>query len=113
MGEDLPILDKRVLATLTRDVGETSAAFLIESLKVEIRSSERQLLGFAESNNMPGLENQAHALKSAVRSFGAMRLGALCMALEASAKLENNGPEIEALLANFNSVATVTIAAFD
>ena len=69
----LPILDKQILGALTDDVGAAAATQLTESLKIEIHTAEKKLYEFAESEDLESLEKLAHGLKSAVRSFGALR----------------------------------------
>ena len=111
MGGQTPLLDKPVLDRLAAEVGEESAAFLLDSLKKEIRNSGCELLQHASSGDLEQLEIQAHALKSAARSFGAMRLGEACQAIEFAAK-GNGVPEIDGLLNQFQLVSEETLEAF-
>lgn len=108
----LPVLDKKILAKLCSDLGEESADFLIKSLVKEIHNSEAVIVEYADTRNMHMLENQAHALKSAVRSFGALKLGADCLALEESAKAGKNASEIAKLIADFKFTAAETLKVF-
>lgn len=113
MEGQLPILDATVLAKLKADVGDDAAVFLIDSLIKEIRSAQTTLTEYVRTNDMHLLENQAHALKSATRSFGALRLGAICAALEEGAKTGAAETLIKGLLADFVSVSEDSVAAFD
>jgi HPt (histidine-containing phosphotransfer) domain-containing protein len=105
-------VDKPVLDKLAAEVGKESAAFLLDSLVKEIKTSGCELSEHASSRNYEQLEVQAHALKSAARSFGAMQLGEACQALEHAAKAESE-PEISGLLTRFRAVSEETLAAFD
>ncbi len=113
MPDNIPILDERVFATLQEDVGPSSAVILVQSLKEEIRNSEILLQAYAQDRNMRLLENQAHALKSAARSFGALRLGEVCRALEGEAK--DGAPQT--ILANrllqFQQVSSESLTALE
>ena len=109
MGSLLPLVDKPVLDRLTADVGEESAAFLLTSLKKEIQKSGSELAAFAAGGDYQQLEVQAHALKSAARSFGALRLGEACQALEQAAK---NKSDPERLLSQFEAISQETLQAF-
>jgi len=107
----LPVLDKQILSALTDDVGQATAALLIESLKVEIDTAEKKLHEFADSVDLDLLENLAHGLKSAARSFGALRLGDICALLEENARAEADMALIESQLVLFKDVAAETIGA--
>ncbi|NVJ98803.1 MAG: Hpt domain-containing protein [Alphaproteobacteria bacterium] len=111
MGGHTPLVDKPVLDRLAAEVGKESAAFLLDSLKAEIKSTGSKLAVHANTGDLEMLEVQAHALKSAVRSFGAMRLGDACQALEFAAKAEAL-PDLDGLLNQFNEISEETLAAF-
>lgn len=111
MGGHMPILDKPVLDRLTADVGEESAAFLTSSLKNEITRTRDALEDLAAKGELEQVEIQAHALKSAARSFGAMRLGETCYAIEQAAKASQQ-IEVDGLLVELKSVSAETITAF-
>lgn len=112
MGGQIPLVDKPVLDKLAMEVGEESAAYLLDSLKNEIRQSGCELSQHATSGNLEQLEVQAHALKSAVRSFGALRLGEACQEIEAAAKAER-APDMDGLIAKFQAVSEETLEAFN
>ncbi|WP_417462302.1 Hpt domain-containing protein [Kordiimonas sp.] len=112
MGGQMPLLDQPVLDRLTADVGQESAAFLVSSLKQEIAKTGTALARFASEGDLEQLEIQAHALKSAARSFGAMRLGEACLALEEAARAER-AAEIDGLIRRFRSISRETLDAFD
>lgn len=113
MGAHLPLLERPILAKLEVDVGAESAAFLIQSLKDEIRTGQSVLVQYAADDDMHQLETQAHALKSAARSFGALRLGAACMAIEEQARSATGKQVLGALLDEFGEVSAATLAAFE
>ncbi|MFC4348672.1 Hpt domain-containing protein [Kordiimonas lipolytica] len=112
MGGQIPLLDMPVLDRLAAEVGKESAAFLLDSLKQEIRNSGCELMQHASVGDLEQLEIQAHALKSAARSFGAMRLGEACQAIEYAAKADGS-PEIEGLLSQFQIISEETLEAFN
>lgn len=111
MGGHMPLLDKPVLDRLTADVGEESAAFLIGSLKNEINRTGDALEVLAAKGELEQVEIQAHALKSAARSFGAMQLGETCYAIEQAAKASRKA-EVDTLLIELRSISAKTISAF-
>lgn len=111
MGGQMPLVDKPVLDKLAMEVGEESAAFLLDSLKKEIKQSGCELSQHATSGNLEQLEVQAHALKSAARSFGALRLGEACQEIEHAAKAER-APDMDGLIAKFRTVSEETLKAF-
>lgn len=111
MGGHQPLLDKPVLDRLAAEVGEESAAFLLDSLRKEIQNSGCELAQHASVGNYEQVEVQAHALKSAVRSFGALRLGEACQAIEYAAKAEQT-PELDGLLSQFKVISEETLEAF-
>lgn len=111
MGGQLPLVDKPVLDRLAAEVGEESASFLLNSLMQEIRDSGSELVQHASVGDLNQLEIQAHALKSAARSFGAMRLGEACQALEFAAKGDASA-ELARLLDQFRAISEETLEAF-
>lgn len=111
MGGQMPLLDQPVLDRLTADVGQESAEFLVSSLKQEIEKTGSALAQCASEGDLEQLEIQAHALKSAARSFGALRLGEACFALEEAARADRAG-EIDGLMVRFRSVSAATLEAF-
>ncbi len=111
MGGHMPLLDKPVLDRLTADVGEESAAFLIGSLKNEISRTRDALEDLAAKGDLEQVEIQAHALKSAARSFGAMKLGETCYAIEQAAKASSQS-KVNGLLVELRSISADTISAF-
>lgn len=111
MGGHVPLVDKPVLDKLAAEVGAESAAYLLDSLKDEIISSGSKLTVHASSGDFDLLEVQAHALKSAVRSFGALRLGDACQAIEHAAKTEST-PQLDGLLKDFQTISAETLEAF-
>ncbi len=109
--ENFSVLDKSVLNRLIADVGKDTAVLLLQSLKKEIENATVSLDEYLQTRDMAQLENQAHALKSAVRSFGAMRLGACCLALEEAGKHGIEPVEIKKMIQDFESVSVETLSA--
>jgi HPt (histidine-containing phosphotransfer) domain-containing protein len=112
VGNNLPILDQTALNRLKADVGPDSAAFLIESLKSEIKAGEQAFPEHVAAGDLSALEIQAHALKSAARSFGAMRLGEICLLLEQGAKARTTDG-LSSALKDFEKACSEALAAFD
>ena len=109
----LPILDRKIFGALCDNVGEAAAARLTESLKAEIRVNGKKMCAFADSADMGSLETLAHGLKSAVRSFGALKLGGVCALLEENARSEQDAGQIGKQLVLFKAAAADTIAALE
>lgn len=125
----LPIFDRSAWDQLSSDVGPDSVVILLASLKNEIRMGEAAMQDYLQASDMALLENQAHALKSAARTFGALRLGELCFAIEKYAKaFKESGTEssfdsqsdsmvrrtqLAALLAEFKELSEASMAVLD
>ncbi|WP_417450117.1 Hpt domain-containing protein [Kordiimonas sp.] len=107
----MSLLDKKVLDKLTNDVGEESVEFLVGSLKQEIERTGLAISEHLSKGEIEQVEIQAHALKSAARSFGAMPLGDICQAIEEAARASRTS-EIAGLMKRFRFVSAETIAAF-
>lgn len=110
---DLPILDSQALKALKDDVGAAIVVRLITSLKAEIRASEKKMHEFCELHEMKSCENLAHGLKSAVRSFGALKLGGVCALIEENARTKKDKALFESQLIQFKDIADDTIAALE
>lgn len=111
--QEFLLLDTNVLDRLKADVGDESATFLINSLKTEIASNAEALEKFLAENDLEQLEIQAHALKSAARSFGALRLGEACYTLETGAKSGATHEVLEGNMTQFKDICAQTLEAFD
>ena len=109
---DHPILDQQVLNGLIADVGEETATMLLQSLTREIEGSRDKLETYLVDEDLALFENQAHALKSAARSFGAIRLGESCLSLELAAK-EKALSKMTELMPEFRATVTETLKVFD
>lgn len=107
------MLDKDVLDRLREDVGSEPASFLIDSLKTEIASGAEALEEFFQKNDLKQLEIQAHALKSAARSFGAMQLGEVCFTIEMGVKKGITRAELGTYLADFKTICKETLEAYN
>ena len=109
--QEHPVLDREVLKGLITDVGKDTADMLLQSLTREIEGSKDKLEAYLVDENIPLFENQAHALKSAARSFGAIRLGECCLSLELAAK-EKALPKMTELMPEFRIIVSATLKAF-
>lgn len=79
------LLDKAVIEMRRGEVGDVLPR-LLDALRGEIASRMTTLRPAFEAGDPHTVEVQAHALKSAARSFGAMQLGELCAQMELAAK---------------------------
>ncbi|MCJ9428217.1 Hpt domain-containing protein [Kordiimonas marina] len=113
MAETLAIVDQRVLDQLAEDVGAETLPVLIASLKREIAGAQAALPEHLAAGDMEQLEIGSHALKSAARSFGAMRLGEACLALEEAARDGAGEEALHGLMDKFLAQAEETLAAFE
>lgn len=104
----MPLLDRRVLDRLALDVGLETTQMLLASLKTEIESSGRKLSEHFAERDTRLLENQAHALKSAARSFGALQLGESCLAIEEAARTADFS-KLTSLMREFQQVSSATL----
>jgi len=111
MSTVLPLIDRATLYRLTLDVGEENAIMLLGSLKAEILASQKKLEKYLALQEWALFENQAHALKSASRSFGAMQLGEACMVLEQAAK-EARYAYLKTEVVKFNGIVTATLTEY-
>tara|TARA_R110002096_G_scaffold328994_3_gene522964 strand:+ start:749 stop:1096 length:348 start_codon:yes stop_codon:yes gene_type:complete len=106
--EKMPLLDRKALDRLVLDVGLETTQMLLASLKTEIESSGRKLSEYFAVRDRRLLENQAHALKSAARSFGALQLGESCLALEEAAR-SSDFSKLTSLMREFQQVSAATL----
>ncbi|UTW58678.1 Hpt domain-containing protein [Kordiimonas sp. SCSIO 12603] len=111
MGDTYPVFDESVFERMKSDVGDDVALMLLGSLQGEIGKGAVALRQHFIAQDYHMLENQAHALKSAVRSFGAMKLGEACLELEMAGKENRSWSELEQLLNDFESVSDETLSA--
>lgn len=108
MPEQKPLLDKTILDRLALDVGDETTQMLIDSLKTEIETSEHKLVEHLSKKDYRLMENQAHALKSAARSFGALQLGDSCLALEEAARAADF-QTLDSLMQDFKTISAATL----
>lgn len=107
-----PLLDQAVYDRMVADVGAETAKMLLESLKGEIKNSRDKLEAYLSDKDIALFENQAHALKSAARSFGAMQLGESCLSLEMAAKDKALGRMID-LMVEFRVTVSATLKEYE
>lgn len=103
-----PLLDTSVIDRLSLDVGADTTKMLLESLKNEIEQSGQKIMDHLSNKDCRLLEIQAHALKSAARSFGALQLGESCLALEEAARA-SDFQTLERLIKDFKNISAATL----
>lgn len=109
-----PLLDAGVLAELRAATGEDDAfiAELVETYVAEGETNMAALLAAAGSGNCDAIVRPAHSLKSTSASLGAMRLSAICRAIEEAGRASQSGTlAADAELAR--ETWDATLAAFD
>ncbi len=79
-------IDAAVLKILEKEVGAEAVGQLLATFIREAEDRKNCIANLLESGAMTELEDHAHALKSAARSFGALELGKTCAALEKAAR---------------------------
>jgi hypothetical protein len=86
--EELPVFDPTML---TRMVGDNQALHrrLLEKFRLNAGQQVNAIQSAVASAQYTGAGDVAHALKSAARSIGAMRLGQLCQEIEAAGKIND------------------------
>lgn len=111
MPETIALIDASAIARLKSDVGPESASLLVKSLKKEITKSCGDLANHISSNDLHMAETQAHALKSAARSFGAMQLGEACYKLEQAAHQARPQTALQAIFSEMEGCVEETLEA--
>jgi HPt (histidine-containing phosphotransfer) domain-containing protein len=82
--DDTAVLDQAVLADLRASTGDDEA-FIAELVADYVREGATNidsLLAAAAAEDCPGIVRPAHTLKSTSATLGAMRLSAICRAIE-------------------------------
>ena len=82
--DDAPVLDQTVLDQLRDDTGGDEA-FIVELVETYIAEGAANVEGMvaaAEAGDAAAIVRPAHTLKSSSASLGAMRLSAICRAIE-------------------------------
>jgi len=79
-----PVLDEAVLADLRASVGDDQEFMveLVETYVTEGTANMDSLLAAAAAQDCAAIVRPAHTLKSTSASLGAMRLSAICRAIE-------------------------------
>ena len=82
--DDTPVLDEAVLAELRESIGDDQAFMveLVETYAAEGATNMVGLLAAATAQDCAAIIRPAHTLKSTSASLGAMRLSAICRAIE-------------------------------
>jgi signal transduction histidine kinase/CheY-like chemotaxis protein len=83
-----PLVDEPVLADLFANLDRDTAAELIGAFLVDSQSRYDVLLAASDGLNRKQIKQEAHSIKGAAASFGAMRLSNLCGALEVSTETQ-------------------------
>jgi len=86
--DGVPILDHGVLDRLRDDTGgdEAFIAELVETYIAEGAENLESMIAAAKVGDPAAIVRPAHTLKSSSASLGAMRLSAICRAIEESAR---------------------------
>jgi HPt (histidine-containing phosphotransfer) domain-containing protein len=91
--EDAVVLDHAVLAELRAATGD-DAAFIAELVAEYVREGAANMEGLvaaAAAEDCPGIVRPAHTLKSTSATLGAMRLSAICRAIEEAGRESRAG----------------------
>ncbi|GHF12382.1 hypothetical protein GCM10017044_02910 [Kordiimonas sediminis] len=108
------MLDLRQSATvqqLISDVGEDAFLMLSEALIAEIQNAQQSLPRYLADKDWHMLEVDAHAMKSAARSFGAEALADACLDLEKYGQSSGTDGDAKAILNTFDTAAVETLNA--
>ena len=83
-----PVLDQAVLADLRASIGDDQDFMveLVETYVTEGTANMDGLLAAAAAADCAAIVRPAHSLKSTSASLGAMRLSAICRAIEAAGR---------------------------
>ena len=111
--EVFALLDGEVVRELEGDVGSDMLPILLQSLRNEIVSADKAMTAYLVEGEIRLLRNQAHALKSAARSFGMLRLGEACFDIETATTGELDLETVDTLLAAFRIVANSSLEKLD
>ncbi|PCI63445.1 MAG: hypothetical protein COB37_04935 [Kordiimonadales bacterium] len=113
MTEVFALLDDEIVQGMEREVGSDMLPILLQSLRNEIVSADKAMTAYLAEDEIALLRNQAHALKSAARSFGMLQLGEACFDIESAATGEVLLETIETLLVAFREVANSSLEKLD
>lgn len=82
--DGVPVLDVNVLAELRAAMGDDEAFMreLVDTYVTEGTANMDAVVAAAASGDCPAIVRPAHSLKSTSASLGAMRLSAICRAIE-------------------------------
>lgn len=80
-----PVLEPGAYDVLVREIGQDGACEVRAVFWSETRARLKLFEGLAPAQHHARIEREAHSLKSAARTFGYCRLGALALRLENSA----------------------------
>ncbi len=108
-----PILDQGVLGELRASIGDDDAFMveLVETYVAEGMASMAALLAAAAALDSAAVVRPAHTMKSTSASLGAMRLSAICRAIEADGR-ESRTDSLADDAALANRTWEATLAAF-
>jgi len=110
---ELLVFDRQIFECLVADVGAEAAKTLVKSLKAEIKAADGKMRSFILRRDMKSLETLAHGVKSAARSFGAIRLGSICALIENGAKVGQGKNFLEDQARLYTAVSADTFKALD
>ncbi len=81
-----PAIDDDTLQRLIADVGRDNADDLVGVFLQELDERARRLLQAAHDGDLEGVAREAHPLKSAAATYGALRLSEALCAVESAAR---------------------------
>ena len=88
--DDAPVLDHAVLDELRASIGDDDA-FMVELVETYVSEGETNIAGLlaaAAAQDCAAIVRPAHTLKSTSASLGALRLSAICRAIEEAGRQE-------------------------
>jgi HPt (histidine-containing phosphotransfer) domain-containing protein len=112
VNDQIPLLDRGVLAELRASTGDDDD-FVRELIEAYVAEAGGHLDGLAQasaSGDVAAAVRPAHTLKSSSASIGAMRLAAICRAIEEAGR-ENRGDGLEDQVRDAEATWTATLEA--
>lgn len=107
------LLDRDCLDGVASAVGADVFATLLASFITELGETTANIAAAEADGRRDLVETQAHGLKSAAFTFGAIQLGECCLALEDAARSGESGDAVSALISAVHATASATRAAIE
>jgi HPt (histidine-containing phosphotransfer) domain-containing protein len=112
MNDQIPLLDQEVLAELRASTGDDDE-FVRELIEAYVAEAAGHLDGLTQaiaSGDIAAVVRPAHTLKSSSASIGAMRLAAICRAIEEAGR-ENRRDGLDDQVSDAQTTWTATLEA--